>query len=110
MVKVTEAQRRQIEAKLDDPKELQMLGAALVHTMLDQLKTGVDVTKITMPIAAAGRIKRGGAGPISDSIGVSANEIVSVGWSKDLKNVPGIDKERWMPKGLEAGKRAKVIR
>jgi hypothetical protein len=112
-----------LDKLLDSPADLQKLGAAMVHTMKQQLKPNVEITEIRMPIISSGLARQGGA--VEDSISVSVNDVVSVGWSADIgsamknkineqiKAQPGAEAAAIkvaMPKGLEGGKRVLLAR
>jgi hypothetical protein len=122
-MKPTKENIAQLDKLLDSPADLQKLGAAMVHTMKQQLKPNVEITEIRMPIISSALARQGGA--VEDSISVSVNDVVSVGWSADIgsamknkineqiKAQPAAEAaaiKAAMPKGLEGGKRVLLAR
>jgi len=123
MVKVTPDQIAKLDKLLDSPQDLQKLGAAVVHTMKQQIKAGVDTKEIRMPLVTAEPVR---GAVVEDSIDVSANDVVSVGWSHDIgsmqrnqmnEKIRGVAPAEQVkmintliPKGLETGKRIKLVR
>ena len=119
MAKITKEQVAALDKLLDSPASLRQLGAALVHSMKDQLIVGKEITSIELPILESRRESM--ISPVEDSIDVSVNDVVSVGWSKDLdktlqvrinEELVGLSKfqaakvlKQAYPKGLEGGKR-----
>jgi len=104
---MTVQQIKELEKTLDSPKELQMLGAALVHTILNTVKPGIPFSSVRVKVVDP-RTLAPDTGPYKDSVGGSVDSVVSVGWSKDVSKVPV--NLRTMPKGLEAARRVKLTR
>jgi len=119
MAKITKEQVEALDKLLDSPATLRQLGAVLVHTMKDQLIVGKDITNITLPVIES--VRESLISPVADSVDVSGNSVVSVGWSKDIdkglqtrinERIKGISKaeavkvlKTTFPKGIEGGKR-----
>jgi hypothetical protein len=119
MAKITKEQVNALDKLLDSPATLKQLGAALVHSMKDQMIPGMEIDKITLPVVES--VRESLLSPIADSIDVSVNSVVSVGWSKDLDRIAindintrmkGVSKAQaqkvlktTFPKGIEGGKR-----
>lgn len=124
MPRITQKQIDELDKLLKSPATLQKMGAALVHTMKDQLVAGRDINEIKLPLTEAPKVDF--ASPVSDSIDVGVNDYVSVGWSKDIddrirnrinERIKGLSKlqaarvvKEVMPKGLERGKRVRLSR
>lgn len=124
MPRITQKQIDGLDKLLKSPATLQKMGAALVHTMKDQLVAGKDINEIKMLLTDAPKVDF--ASPVSDSIDVGVNDYVSVGWSKDLddrirnkinEKMRGLSKiqasklvKEVVPEGLERGKRVRLVR
>jgi hypothetical protein len=123
-MKITREQVASLDHVLDKPQDLQKIGAAVIHIMKQQLKPGVDIDHITLPVIDSHLHSVGG--PVEDSISVGVNDVVSVSWSKDIEppDRQGINErisklgareqaeaiKALVPKGLEAGRRVKLVR
>lgn len=124
MPRITKTQVEALDKLLDSPATLQKMGAALVHSMKDQLVAGKEINEIVLKLTDAAKLDP--LSPVASSIGVGVNDYVSVAWSKEittpdrdsinskLRGIPKLQAARLiktvMPKGLETGKRLNLSR